>query len=458
MGKIYDPGQIRRPGCWHNRQGPPTYFDGEFVYGEKGDYHYPRAPRRDIGIESEPACGSIRGKLDSLFNWVNFASETDRIHAYGFFMMSPFAGASEYRPPYFITGESGSGKSTVLNALVAISDALLARGDSTTEPGIRHNVRGTRPLAINEFEQETRARADSARRIQALIRGTTDRDGGVSLLAGGPSENRAQAMTFSAMVLVAAIDPSTSTIADHNRFLAINLKKFKDIDADAYQAWLKALTAFLSPETCRRIRSFAWRNLLKIWELEKEYAGRIQQLSNLDLRSSRFHAQALACYCVFRGIEDSPPFHLYQGYGVKRSQSEEMLQKLMDGRVKCEETDETLPLAEILDTKILEDHPSRETWMRAIQRYGLRVFHVKGEASYSLCIASNHREVVKLLKDSWGDHVSPDYAAILRRHPDAKAGSASHRIGGSPRRCVEIARIAEKKPEHQEKVVASRLN
>jgi len=82
--------------------------------------------------------------------------------------LSPFSGALGWRPHIWLSGEAGSGKTTVVNLiikrLVAIAESVEG---SSTAAGIRQKLEGdSRPVLLDEAE---RAHVGSDSRLQEIL-------------------------------------------------------------------------------------------------------------------------------------------------------------------------------------------------------------------------------------------------------------------------------------------------
>ena len=87
----------------------------------------------------------------------------------GWIVIAPFCGALDWRPHISIAGESGSGKSWIVDNLIRapLKDIAASFLSSATEAGIRQSLKGdARPVVLDEIEPNT---PENTKRIQSIL-------------------------------------------------------------------------------------------------------------------------------------------------------------------------------------------------------------------------------------------------------------------------------------------------
>lgn len=171
----------------------------------------------------------------------------------GWLVVSPIGGALRWKPHIWLTGRSGSGKSTVMDKIVkaVLSDYGVYRDGGTTEPGVRKALGvSSRPFVMDEAEAEGAYDRSKMEAIIGLFRKASS--GGVV----GNAEGHFQAMSCACF---AAINPSVKETADKARITLLELEKDTRRDRnDRYIALMDKIHATIDDTYSQRmfIRTF----------------------------------------------------------------------------------------------------------------------------------------------------------------------------------------------------------
>lgn len=137
-------------------------------------------------------------------------------------------GAMHWRTHIWVTGNAGSGKSTVINSIAAacIGDVAVYPLGETTEAGIRQHI-GTdaRPVIFDEMEGTDTQRTQNDNRRQAIIqlmRVSSSESRG--RIMKGSASHKGAAFTMRSSFLVASIGMSLKEAPDLTRTLVLSLR------------------------------------------------------------------------------------------------------------------------------------------------------------------------------------------------------------------------------------------
>jgi putative DNA primase/helicase len=145
----------------------------------------------------------------------------------GWLVVAPMGGALRWKPHIWLTGRSGSGKTTVMADIIkaTMGGYAICRDGGTTEPGVRRALGvSSRPFVMDEAESETAYDRHKMEGIIGLFRKASS--GGVI----GNADGHFQAMSCACF---AAINPSVKETADKARITLLELEKDTRPDANA---------------------------------------------------------------------------------------------------------------------------------------------------------------------------------------------------------------------------------
>jgi len=258
LGTYSETERDRSVGFW--RDGTDfVYHDGEQIYSSKTKDRkdlftysmesddkmvYTSSPKLNLKLGATLSANekeTIKEFIES-FKW-----RTDGYAkiALGWAFVSPLGGLLEWRPNIWIKGNSGSGKTTVSNALKSLCmvDQRFKNDGGTTEAGLRNKLNNTAFGAfLDEFESENKIGKQKKQDIALLVRLASD---GGSVTHGVSNFGGAATYTIKNCFCMVSIAVGLEQKADLNRFSileldgekeTVSLAKFKELERNFYCA------------------------------------------------------------------------------------------------------------------------------------------------------------------------------------------------------------------------------
>ena len=440
----FDPDIMRGRGAWSEDDGRICYHDGKNTAGEFSETRiYLRRAIKDIGIGDAQASADIREAIYKACEGLTFETPADLIFILGWCVLAPFSGALSWRPALLLTAASGTGKSTILDLIISPLAAPCAfSGGESSAPGIRQAVGiDSCAVVIEESETDTKKKADARDDQFSLMRqSTSDKS---PQAAKGTSDGKGVKYRLRSMFAFIAISPEVSAEADENRFVRTSLVKA----TYSRREWLKrekAVKVAITPENCRAVRSYTWKNLKNIISLAERVADVSQVTITGDNRTSFAESLLIAAFMAVFQDELDPTDETIAGfvkyvYGMtprepRRNENEEMLDHILDHIVR--EGRDTFTIRELLiatETGLLGEYENKETMAR--RTAGLYGVGLSPPPECHIAIAKDHPQLMKILEKGKGYHRQ------LWRHPNMVEKGKNVSLGsGNTRNCVLIER------------------
>lgn len=364
----------------------------------------------------------------------------------GWLAIARVAGALPVRPHVWLTGGSGTGKSTAMDRLIrpALGDVgacLYAQG-GTTEAGLRQMVKADSiPVIFDEFEttgNETRARVES---IIELLRQSWSFTGGAIVKGGGDGVAQTYQLAFAA--LVSSIRVTLGNDADRSRFTVLELAPHGS--SSSHWTALRDSLELVTPEYGERL--FA-RAVAKVDVILANYKTFSHVLAGImGQRFAAQHGMLLAGYGML--LSDKPiatddaaeyvrGFDLHEDKADAAEDHDECMAHVLSCKVNIQIADgavtqETLkPAKGRVDMSIgdiMQSHDQDQ--VDCLRAYGIIV-----EADSFLIAVSNavlQRYVFA------GTRWQVGWAKTLARIPGAKPNIAAW-LGGKTTKCVRVPR------------------
>jgi putative DNA primase/helicase len=229
--------KIRGSGVWLDQGrivihlGDRLLVDGKIcdIAFFKSQFHY----ELDVGfshIHRKPLSVEECARLKSVCQMFNYAHIHQMLFLGGWIALAPICGALPWRPHIWLTGEAGSGKTTIKDFIDQILDWGFKRVSvtgGTTEAGIRQRLKASAlPVVFDEFEPEGKKNISRVEDTLDLMRQASSLQKGEILK--GTQDQRGAAYQVSFMALVSSIKTGLLTEADRSRFSVIELESGKN--------------------------------------------------------------------------------------------------------------------------------------------------------------------------------------------------------------------------------------
>jgi len=453
--KEFDFEKVRGRGAW-KENGNYIYHDGKTTHGEiTNEFMYIRKNKRDIGIFDSPASFNLTKKLKNLCDHISFENQSDIVRLLGWSIISPFCGALFWRPAILMTGESGSGKTTVLEKIVLpLSEALHCNTHSTSEAGIRAKV-GNDSCAICFEEAEGSSNHDKSKDNHRNNLFSVMRASSSDNAADGYKSNKEQKSikySMKNMFLFVSITPTISDIADSNRMFKVNfVKPEKKKTKYKWETIEKELVELLDKKNCRSIRALTWSLLPKIVEDTKKI---IQIIKYGDIFGDKKKSDRLATgesvlistyLNIIRNFDMSEKnlkeflikYYSHVEEEEERDEANELLNLIFDYTfdISIDKDRKTLSIKEALNSIRYSDFSLFDSTELAAEREYIRrlgQFGIKLTKEKYLAIANSNNELKKIINKENG------YNKIFKRHKYFIECGKTVKINGSSCRCTII--------------------
>lgn len=240
---FFDPDRhLRGPGAWRDDAGGLLLHCGDAVRLPDGswrdagcrigDHIYPASIAEPRPAKRPAAPEAGRDLLDLLESWSWRAPATDPRLFLGWIGAAMVTGALRWRPHVWVTGDRGSGKSTLEQLVDSLLGSSVYRASDPSAAGIRQGLGGAaRPVLLDEIEVSADGTVGRARDVVGLARlGSTDGQGAV---VRGSADGRAQSYFIRACFYFSSILTVPLLPQDLTRICVLNLDPLKRIEGGA---------------------------------------------------------------------------------------------------------------------------------------------------------------------------------------------------------------------------------
>lgn len=251
----YDPDLIRGRGAWLDGDksvlhlGDRLIVDGRtrglnvpnsrYIYELGRSLTLPDAPTLPVE-ESRKLLGMCRR-----LSWDRPVSGT---LVAGWIAVAPVCGGLKWRPSGWITGGTGTGKSTLQNIIATALGgmALHVQGD-TSEAGIRQALANDAlPVVFDEAEREDAVAQARFKGVLNLVRQSSS-EGGGRIVKGTQNQSGARSFRVRSCFMFSSINVGLQHQADENRVTVFALRKPK-VDVDGFAKLERDIADTLTPE------------------------------------------------------------------------------------------------------------------------------------------------------------------------------------------------------------------
>lgn len=263
--------KVRGRGAWLDEAGGLILHVGDAVLmggewqptGMHSAHVYPSAPPIPRPVEGRAAARMMDDLLDVLKSWHWTRPDVDPYLMLGWLAAARLGGALEWRPLAWVTGDKGTGKSTLLRLIKGLLRAGLLETSDASEAGIRQTLGNqTLPVIIDEAEAD-----EDNRKLQSLIKLARQAASGGSVLRGG-ADHQARAFVARSCFLLSSILIPPLHGQDRSRLAILDLKPLRP----------GAKEPALGPEWMRRTDAAMARRLVDGWPRFEATLGVYRQM------------------------------------------------------------------------------------------------------------------------------------------------------------------------------------
>lgn len=269
---VWDPLQrVRGVGAWIAADGGLIFHAGDALIirgaerptGAVDGLVYPAAPPGPRPLTDTTGSGRIAAgrdgpaaRIEALYGAWRWETDAAPRLLLGWTCCAALAGALTYRPLGWLTGERGTGKSTLQGIVTSILGDVIASSDASAA-GIWQRVgHASVPIAIDELEPDA-----DPRHAQAVIRLARQAASGGLVLRGGADHSGTEFLARSCFLFSSILVPPL-TPADRSRIVVLDLKPLEAVRPPT-----------LVPHAARELGGGLRRRLADRWA---EWPGRLE--------------------------------------------------------------------------------------------------------------------------------------------------------------------------------------
>jgi len=355
---------VRGVGAWYDPELGPIVHTGASVRSGGADidladasalsqYVYERSRNRgEYG--SSPATREDFDTLVDLAEELAVASRWQARALIAWCCIAPACGALAWRPHIWLTGAAGTGKSWLLQHVVAPliqPYAVFAQGGST-EAGLRRELRtDALPVAIDEAESCDPLGSARMRKILELARGaSSDTQAQIYMAA---KDGGAEAFIIRSCICLASIGVNLQGSADVSRFTVVDIVQST---ADQFTA-IKAIARKIDADFARRIRCSILSQIPAI----RTAAGHISDVITAECADRRQGDQIGTIAAAWSAVTGQIPDNTEAAAGIISA-----LGWVHDSDARAETDDAQQCLDAIMTTVVLGDTSSGTTRRRSV--------------------------------------------------------------------------------------------
>lgn len=450
--------KLRGRGAWIDEGRPVLHLGQEIIIGGESfkpqeiesRYIYEEAFSMDIRL-TEPASDEEAKNLPDILRQLSWENPLSAELLAGWCVIAPICGILEWRPHIWITGTAGSGKSTVLNTIVAkmLGKFAIKFEGKTTEAGIRQQLKtDARPVIYDEAEADD---YQSALRLQAVIDLVRVASSGGVIMKGSAS---GQGVTYCvrSCFCLSSINTSIKHYADESRISQMILKKNTAIGAaKLYEELEKEIQSVFTDEFAERMLTRSIENIDVLQANIKTFtnaAAVVFKSRRIADQVGSMMAGAFLCYSTEKINYDVAVEWLknknWSDHTAIDAQTdfERLIGKIATHRIFVSHMGErlniTLGEAIVTASKVNVSDPLLYMSIACndeIKRYGIRIDHGEGLKDTKVSIANNCEPLRKILVDTpWAS----SWARVFTEHEKSEKLGVTHFSAGIKARAVRL--------------------
>lgn len=452
---IYDPERVRGRGAWFDdgrivlHLGDRLIVDGKVkkITTIKSKYIY----EAEIPIEgsldfmSNSLTASQAEKVLQICKMISWKTDINASLFAGWMMLAPICGALEWRPHIWLTGESGSGKSWILDNIV---DPILGKGvikpeANSTEAAIRQMLKNDAfSVRHDEFESEDSTAAWRSQKVIELARSASSNSG--SCIIKGTISGRPLVYFIRSCFLFSSVNVRLAQQADQSRIKVLSLVKREDYEKDSvFDDLQKLVIKTLTEEYCQRLRARAIKLIPDIRENARTFSRLIATAMKSKREGDQIGALLAGAYNLkHNGLvneEDAKAYVDSHDWGTEltstaRTDQERCVETILQQIIRLEggRSESVGSLirragrSRLSSTMLNQEEcvtieRERGVCRDILRKYGITTISSRDSEEYEIAFCENHSQLKDLLKDTpWHD----GYKLILHRFEGATRKTA----------------------------------
>lgn len=201
-----------------------------------------------------PAIESV--KFIGMLTKLNWLREVDAYLLAGWIVIAPICGALAWRPHIWLTGPSGTGKSTIVQDVMKfmLGPCGIDLQGETSEPGIRQKLgRDARPILFDESEGEDQKALARMQSVIGFARASSST--GAEIAKGAPGGGAGKSYVPKSCFGFASIVPLAKQQADVSRISGLTLVRSTPETAGRWGEFQKIYAELITEEYSRAFRA-----------------------------------------------------------------------------------------------------------------------------------------------------------------------------------------------------------
>lgn len=265
---VFRPQNTRGIGVWID-EGRSVLHGGDYLYVDgqrykphdfKSQYIYPMR-ETTLRTSDDVIASKDAVKLREICAMLSWENKLSGELLAGWCVIAPICAALPWRPHIWITGESQSGKTTVLQKIIMpiIGNIALHVDGGTTEPSLRQEMGfDGRPIIYDEAEAENQRDVTTMEAVLGLARRSSS--GGT--IIKGSTGGKATRYTARSSFCFAGINPAIRHRADESRISMLVLKRMGARDGESrYTEIKKKIREVITEDFAARLFARTFRHL-----------------------------------------------------------------------------------------------------------------------------------------------------------------------------------------------------
>lgn len=440
---IFEPESTRGVGAWIDKgrvvinTGAEVITDGATFHPAefRGEAVYESGPRV-IHLDRDPLTNREASKVRDICRSLSWKKTMFGDLLAGWLVVAPIGAALTWRPHIWITGRSGSGKSTVMGDIIGpiLGEVAIRRDGGTTEPGVRKALGSSgRPYLLDEAESETQQDRSQMERIIFLARRSS---------SGGVVENFNSSFQARSCFCFSAINPRVEQNADKGRITQLELMQDVSADKDArFERLMETVHEVITPDFNRRLLARTVKNMAALLENVRTFSAAASVTLGNKRAGDQFGPMIAGAYSLTStgmiSFEDARKWLVAQDWGWSangddESDSHKLVTQIMTSRIGYDVAGRRMEstIGEMIARVADHGHAEQEAARTGLKPYGIKL---EGDR---ILIANQSPQLKRILQDTpW----SP-WNRTLGDYPgsDNFGGKAVYFGPGLTSKCISI--------------------